>query len=349
MPTPQINAQVQEGGPQINAQVQEGGPVHQSAVERDEPQLFRGCKRSTRTWDVQIRDGNGELKRQKMRAIDVYSLPPGEKVVVEWNSRDQPVELSGGMLAQFLGHIASNCQNFPIGYEKWQKIPESYKDHVWNNIIKSKLEVNDDGHKRYIFKSLAKKWRDNRYNLYNLMKCDPDGPREANIARKPPEIPLDQWVAFVDYRARPDTKAKAEQNTINRTHQTMPHTLGFKSIARLENEMEKQLGRFVTRAELFQEDLIIRSQGSSENEAFTSVFGKEHPGYDIKDQERDSSWGWVYFDAIRGAEKDDSSLPSWPRYDEDDGVSPQIWAGVYILTMPAPEIAEGGGDTAEGS
>ncbi|XP_039116512.1 uncharacterized protein LOC120251895 [Dioscorea cayenensis subsp. rotundata] len=130
------------------------------------------------------------------------------------------------------------------------------------------------------------------------MKCDPNGPREANIARKPLEIPLEQWVAFVDYRARPDKKAKAEQNTINRTHQTMPHTLGSKSIARLENEMEKQLGRSVTRVELFQashttsdgsfanevarhnhEDLIIRSQGSSENEAFTSVFGKEHPGY----------------------------------------------------------------------
>ncbi|XP_039129011.1 uncharacterized protein LOC120265186 [Dioscorea cayenensis subsp. rotundata] len=226
MPTPQINAQVEEVGPQINAQVQEGGHVHQSAVERDEPQLFRGCKRSTTTWDVKIRDGNGELKRQKMQTIDVYSLRQGEKVVVEWNSRNQLVELSWGMLAQFLGHIASNCQNFPIGCEKWQKIPECYKDHVWNNIIKTKLEVNDHGHKRYIFKSLAKKWRDSRYNLYNLMKCDPDGPREANIARKPPEIPLEQWVAFVDYRARPNTKVKAEQHTINRTHQTMPHTLG---------------------------------------------------------------------------------------------------------------------------
>ena len=28
-----------------------------------------------------------------------------------------------------------------------------------------------------------------------------------------------------------------------------------------------------------QEDLIVRSQSSSENEAFIGVFGKEHPGY----------------------------------------------------------------------
>lgn len=81
-------------------------------------------------------DGSGEVKGRKLRAIDIFSLPPGERVIVDWNNRNQPVDSSGGMLAQFLGHIASNCQNFPIGYEKWQKVPGSYKDHVWNNIIK---------------------------------------------------------------------------------------------------------------------------------------------------------------------------------------------------------------------
>ncbi|XP_039131794.1 uncharacterized protein LOC120268457 [Dioscorea cayenensis subsp. rotundata] len=161
-----------------------------------------------------------------------------------------------------------------------------------------KLEVNDGGHKDYIFKSLDKKWRDHRFHLYSYAQCDPDGPREANIAKKSPEIPLEQWVAFVDYRAHPDTKAKAAQNTRNRMNLTMPHTLGSKSFDRLQKEMETQLGRSVTRAELFQashttlegsfvneearqnhEDLISRSQNSSENEAFTSVFGKDHPGY----------------------------------------------------------------------
>ncbi|XP_039127580.1 uncharacterized protein LOC120263682 [Dioscorea cayenensis subsp. rotundata] len=90
---------------------------------------------------------------------------------------------------------------------------------------------------------------------------------KQTLQKKPPEIPLEQWVAFVDYRAHPDTK-------------------------------ETQLGRSVTRVELFQashttlegsfvnekarqnhEDLISRSQNSSQNEAFTSVFGKDHPGY----------------------------------------------------------------------
>ncbi|XP_039116676.1 uncharacterized protein LOC120252560 [Dioscorea cayenensis subsp. rotundata] len=233
-----------------------------------------------------------------MRAIDIFTLPPGEKVIVDWNCRNQPIDMSVGLLAQFLVHIATNCTNFPIGYDKWQTVPAYYKDHVWDNIIKTKLEVNDDGHKDYILKSLAKKWRDHRCNLYKSLKCDPDAPRKTNIGRIPPEVPLEQWIAFVDYRARPDTKAKAAQNTTNRSHLTIPHMLGSKSFARLENEMESQLGRPVTRAELFQvghttsdgsfvndearqnhEDLVVRSQSSSKNEAHIGVFGKEHPGY----------------------------------------------------------------------
>ena len=81
-------------------------------------------------------DGNGEVKRHRMRAIDIFSLPPGERVIVDWNRWDQPIDMSGGLLAQFLGHIATNCEDFPIGYDEWQTVPKCYKDHAWDNIIK---------------------------------------------------------------------------------------------------------------------------------------------------------------------------------------------------------------------
>lgn len=178
--------------PPITAEEHKDVALHPEQIETTEPSLVRGNKRSARTWDVQIKDGNGEVKRRKLRAIDIFSLPPGERVIVEWNSQNQPVDLSEGMLAQFLGHIASNCQNIPIKYKKWQKVPQSYKDYVWNNIIKTKMEVNNDEHKDYIFKSLAKKWQDHRYNLYSYMQCDPDASRESNIAKKPTAIPLEQ-------------------------------------------------------------------------------------------------------------------------------------------------------------
>lgn len=46
------------------------------------------------------------------------------------------------------------------------------------------MEVNDDGHKDDIFKSLVKKWWDNQYKLYNSRQCDLDSPCEANITKK---------------------------------------------------------------------------------------------------------------------------------------------------------------------
>ncbi|KAH7669153.1 hypothetical protein IHE45_11G059200 [Dioscorea alata] len=179
--------------PPITTEEHKDVAVQPEQIETTDPSLVRGNKRSARAWDVQIKvDGNGEMKRRKLRAIDIFTLPPGERVIVEWNNQNQPVDLSREMLAQFLGHIAGNCQNFPIRYEKWKKIPQSYKDHVWNNIIKTKMEVNNDEHKDYIFKSLAKKWQDHRYNPYSYTQCDPDASLESNIAKKPTEIPLEQ-------------------------------------------------------------------------------------------------------------------------------------------------------------
>lgn len=63
-------------------------------------------------------DGNGKMKRKTIRAINIFSLPLGERIVVEWNSMNHAIEFLGGILSQFLGHITSNCENFPIGYNK---------------------------------------------------------------------------------------------------------------------------------------------------------------------------------------------------------------------------------------
>ncbi|KAM0947303.1 hypothetical protein DsansV1_C08g0084751 [Dioscorea sansibarensis] len=118
--------------------------------------LFEAVKEVQEHGTCRLDDGNGEVKRHRMRAIDIFSLPPGERVIVDWNRRNQSIDMIGGLLVQFLWHIATNCENFPIGYDKWQTVPKCYKDHVWDNIIKTKLEVNGDGYKDYIFKSLGK-------------------------------------------------------------------------------------------------------------------------------------------------------------------------------------------------
>ncbi|XP_061343701.1 uncharacterized protein LOC133289720 [Gastrolobium bilobum] len=95
-----------------------------------------------------------------------------------------------------------------------------------------------------------------------------------------------------------ETKKIAEKNIANRGKQSIPHTLGTKSIARRRREMEIQLGHPITRAQMYAEShkkkdgtlvneearhkneqlLAAQNDGRTAEEAYVHVFGKEHPG-----------------------------------------------------------------------
>ncbi|PIN25556.1 hypothetical protein CDL12_01700 [Handroanthus impetiginosus] len=234
-------------------------------------------------------------RRESNKVNDVYVLLGGKKVVLEWNELGQPVRESGGLLGQFLGHIASEFTNFPISYTKWSKIPASNKEHVWKNLIQDKFDVSDESQKKYIMGSLGKKWRDNRSRLFTEL-YDPALSWEDNLQKRPTYIPVEQWDAFLQYRMEEKTQSMTEKNIINRSKQNVPHTLGSMSIARKRDQIEMETGRTCTRAEMYAishkkkdgsyvndearqkiEELQMQSQLSSEDDAYTTVFGKEHP------------------------------------------------------------------------
>ncbi|PIN08925.1 hypothetical protein CDL12_18494 [Handroanthus impetiginosus] len=253
-------------------------------------------KRFDKYWTVSVIDENGETREARLKAQDLFVRPSRGKIVVDWNKEGQPIGESGGLLGQFLGQVANNVDNFPISYEKWTQFPKSCKDHVWTHVIREKFVVNDGPNKKYIIGSLGKKWKDNRAKLYNAY-YDPTADWDTNVQNHPDGISRDHWAGFLTYRLRQSTKDMCERNTENRKKQKVPHTLGSKSIARKKHEMETELGRSMSRAELWSishkkkdgsfvndeakeksEELDQQKQISSENDAFTKVFGKEHPG-----------------------------------------------------------------------
>ncbi|CAJ2636650.1 unnamed protein product [Trifolium pratense] len=92
--------------------------------------------------------------------------------------------------------------------------------------------------------------------------------------------------------------AKADKNALNRQKQRIPHTLGTRSLARTRDIMEQRDGRSYSRGDMYEishtkrngsyvndearqknEELQKERQTSSDNEAFVTVFGKEHHGY----------------------------------------------------------------------
>lgn len=260
--------------------------------ENANARVIRNRKSRGGFWNVLIKEANGKVNRERMRVNGIFDLPLDKRVVVEWNHRDQPIDDSGWILSRFLGFIARDNTKLPLGYEKWSAIPHHFKDLVWNT-IKIKFEVDDARHKNYIFKSLGKKWRDHRYNLYKVCKKDPNDGFSTHLGGE-----SEEFDKFINYRARPDTETKVTQNAKNCRNLTMRHTLGSTSIARLENAMKVGHDGPVTRVELFQasytrangsfvnekaeknhEELVIQSQTIPENEAFINVLSKEHPGY----------------------------------------------------------------------
>lgn len=66
---------------------------------------------------------------------DVWSIPDGRKIIVPCNELGQAIGDAGGLLGGFLGVLGSDFNKFPICYISWRKVPQSYKDAVYNSII----------------------------------------------------------------------------------------------------------------------------------------------------------------------------------------------------------------------
>ncbi|XP_057458272.1 uncharacterized protein LOC130749024 [Lotus japonicus] len=115
----------------------------------------------------------------------------------------------------------------------------------------------------------------------------------------PEGMPIEQWASFLTYRLKEETMKMSETNALNRQKQTIPHTLGTKTIARKRHELEIETGRSYSRAEMYsishkksdgsfvneeakqKSDLLEKEleKNCSEEAAYVKVFRKDRSGY----------------------------------------------------------------------
>lgn len=189
-----------------------------------------------------VLDEEGNRSQRSLKVRDLIPNNLGFRVVTEWNERSQPVGKSAGLLAGFLGFTANNFDTFPILYQKWPKVPEGYKNNVYDNTIKvkslitlihfiviyvlllisfiifvskEKFVVNDGSHKTWILSSLGKKWRDNRCKLFKDY-YNWELSLEQNLRNPPPGIDEDHWRLFLEYRMKPETMVIRKTLKLNR-------------------------------------------------------------------------------------------------------------------------------------
>lgn len=66
----------------------------------------------------------------KAKLADLWSLPPGHRVVVVCNARGQPVRNEGRLLAQFLGSVARDGRICTLSHNDWRYVKKEAEEKI---------------------------------------------------------------------------------------------------------------------------------------------------------------------------------------------------------------------------
>ncbi|XP_058741576.1 uncharacterized protein LOC131613954 [Vicia villosa] len=223
---------------------------------------------SSEYWDVNVINEDGYVSKTRLCVKDLVANSEfyGTWIILEWVKSHRAVGSAARLLAEYLGTLVRMYKDFPMMFESWKAIPMDKKIKFYDTKIKRHFVVDDARDKDYILASAGKKWKDRRHHLFHkFYKWDLT--LEENLKHYPKcqGITENDWTLFVQYRRKEKTQRIATKNTQNRGKLKIPHTLGSKSLARKQHELEKLQAAI--------------KDSVSENEAFQKVFGKEHLGY----------------------------------------------------------------------
>ncbi|RYR53600.1 hypothetical protein Ahy_A06g028793 [Arachis hypogaea] len=181
---------------------------------------------------------------------EALALPPRKKIVLNHNRELQQVGQAVGLLSRFLGILASDFQQLPIGEKSWKTMNKASKEHAFDQ-FKRVFHYEDDGKgiiKRGIVQRIENFWKNARNHLFHKVN-DEELTFEENLKRKPAGIEANHWKKFFEYRLNEDTKEKYKNNVANRSKQLYTHTGGSKTMARKRHEEELRQGRPIGRGE----------------------------------------------------------------------------------------------------
>ncbi|XP_052118967.1 uncharacterized protein LOC127739728 [Arachis duranensis] len=96
-----------------------------------EPKRKRG-RESKHYWTVDAIDEFENSTRLHLLVKDVHNLPEGLCIVVNFDRQHAAIGEAAGLLAGICGQLATDCVAFPISFDKWSNIPESFFENQWN-------------------------------------------------------------------------------------------------------------------------------------------------------------------------------------------------------------------------
>lgn len=158
-----------------------------------------------------------------------------ERIVVECNEYGQPIGRNERLLSSYLGIIARDGQKAPLNYSDWRRMPAERTMDMWQ-AIQARFDLgNDEKSKRWVYFAISRSWRNWKASLKKKYYRPYHTIRER-LQHCPARVNPDQWASLVMFWGSQEGVARSRRNSTNREAQTMSHTAGTKSFARIRDE-----------------------------------------------------------------------------------------------------------------
>ncbi|XXG82268.1 hypothetical protein AAC387_Pa10g0253 [Persea americana] len=148
-----------------------------------------------------------------------------ERIVVACNEYGQPIERGEKLLSSYMGVIARDGQKTPLTYFDWRRMPAQRKTDMLQ-AIQAKFDLGNNANtKRWVCLGISTSWRSWKTELKKKYYKPYHTIRER-LQHCPARVNQGQWAWLVTFWG----------NSRNREAQTMSHTAGTKSFARIRDE-----------------------------------------------------------------------------------------------------------------
>ncbi|KAH0702150.1 hypothetical protein KY285_016428 [Solanum tuberosum] len=154
-------------------------------------------------WNVYTINSENAIKQIWVNAKEVNNLIVGERIIVNFDDNITTYGQAQGLLVGYCGSLATDCNLFPICFERWSGplgMPKKYIE----DCFETRLKVSESDAYRYCNASISKGWATHRQRLWNEY-FDPAKSKNDILSNVPSGISKDQWASFVAYRLKPST------------------------------------------------------------------------------------------------------------------------------------------------
>ncbi|KAH0693182.1 hypothetical protein KY285_020279 [Solanum tuberosum] len=231
-----------------------------------------------------------ERKTDNHKVVD--DLVDQEEIGGDKCAKDEEIGIDCGTE----GTISRNSRFINLMYTSWHAVPKDKKKRMWE-YINSKFLIPVEG-KKWVMTSLHDAWRQYKQKIKDRY-FDKNSTVEDMLAKRPDDMPEEQFRQLIKYWKHPTVQAMCEMNSRNRKKQKWRHRMGPINFARVRvalratkenNEEPSKSEMFVATRTKTGKDLHTDTQvaiaelqnrqnsGETADDAFTAVFGKEQAG-----------------------------------------------------------------------